>query len=225
MLKLGWNPLGTEGALLVVKAVGRAPAEGRAVSPASLHSLRLENTCKCGEEHRLHEAVESVSSSLARLNRSAPTIVVEFPDRNRRINDEAVFNYENDFNLVDRMFAETAKRVKLDKARRAKQAESAIVKPDRSSQARKGFKKAAGAILSSMALAKESDRPTLAKAITDPYALYDMKQQELAAERLLAKLGVGERIYGYDGVVIAGAPRASCRPWVAGGGWSRSGRR
>ena len=189
VLKLGWNPLGTEGALLVVKAVGRAPAEGRAVSPASLHSLRLENTCKCGEEHRLHEAVESVSSSLARLNRSAPTIVVEFPDRNRRINDEAVFNYENDFNLVDRMFAETAKRVKLDKARRAKQAESAIVKPDRSSQARKGFKKAAGAILSSMALAKESDRPTLAKAITDPYALYDMKQQELAAERLLAKLG------------------------------------
>ncbi|KAK7249257.1 hypothetical protein SO694_00047042 [Aureococcus anophagefferens] len=189
VLKLGWNPLGTEGALLVVKAVGRAPAEGRAVSPASLHSLRLENTCKCGEEHRLHEAVESVSSSLARLNRSAPTIVVEFPDRNRRINDEAVFNYENDFNLVDRMFAETAKRVKLDKARRAKQAESAIVKSDRSSQARKGFKKAAGAILSSMALAKESDRPTLAKAITDPYALYDMKQQELAAERLLAKLG------------------------------------
>ncbi|KAH8056439.1 hypothetical protein JL721_10039 [Aureococcus anophagefferens] len=54
---------------------------------------------------------------------------------------EAVFNYENDFNLVDRMFAETAKRVKLDKARRAKQAESAIVKSDRSSQARKGFKK------------------------------------------------------------------------------------
>ncbi|KAH8070877.1 hypothetical protein JL721_4794 [Aureococcus anophagefferens] len=182
VLKLGWNPLGTEGALLVVKAAG-APLRA-AVSPASLHSLRLENTCKCGEEHRLHEAVESVSSSLARLNRSAPTIVVEFPDRNRRINDEAVFNYENDFNLVDRMFAETAKRVKLDKARRAKQAESAIVKSDRSSQARKGFKKAAGAILSSMALAKESDRPTLAKAITDPYALYDMKQQELAAERL-----------------------------------------
>ena len=50
-----------------------------------LHTLRLENCCAGGSEHELLEAVHTVVAFLSRLNRSAPSIVVEFPDRYRDV--------------------------------------------------------------------------------------------------------------------------------------------
>lgn len=84
-LKLGWNRLGTAGALDIIAACAKAPPVGRTVAPSPLHTLRLENCCGAGHEHALLEAVHTVVAFLSRLNRSAPSIVVEFPDRHRTV--------------------------------------------------------------------------------------------------------------------------------------------
>ena len=84
-LKLGWNRLGTAGSLDIIAACAKAPPVGRTVAPSPLHTLRLENCCGAGHEHALLEAVHTVVAFLSRLNRSAPSIVVEFPDRHRTV--------------------------------------------------------------------------------------------------------------------------------------------
>lgn len=84
-LKLGWNRMGTRGSLDIIAAIGAAPPQGRNIAPAALHTLRIENCCGAGDEHELLEAVHTVVAKLSRLNRAAPGIVVEFPDRHRTV--------------------------------------------------------------------------------------------------------------------------------------------
>ncbi|KAH8056421.1 hypothetical protein JL721_10021 [Aureococcus anophagefferens] len=88
-LNANWNLLGDDGAVACavagVAAPTCAPPVGRTVAPSPLHTLRLENCCGAGHEHALLEAVHTVVAFLSRLNRSAPSIVVEFPDRHRTV--------------------------------------------------------------------------------------------------------------------------------------------